>query len=112
MRVPEKSRSPRTPRLTVPKPTVADLEKTERQLNRAGTDFLKVDAATALTFSQNALTADDPSKKARNQKSARKAYDTILRMSNKVALTDRDAEELRAALQQLKANLVKLGEVF
>lgn len=91
---------------------MADLEKTGKEFNRAGTDFLKVDVATALTFAHNALTADDPFKKARNQKSARKAYDTVLRMSQKISLTDEDANELKAGLQQLKANLAKLGEVF
>ena len=110
--VPEKSRSTRKPRLTVPKPTVADLVDTAQQFNRAGTDFLKVDVATALTFSETALATDDPDKRQRNQKSARKAYDTIVRMAQKITLQKEDARQLKEALHQLQANLVRLGESF
>lgn len=90
----------------------ADLAATRQQFNRAGTDFLKVDVATALTFADAALNTDNPEKTRRNQRSARKAYDTILRMSQKVTLPSKDAEELRDSLTQLKAKLMRLGEVF
>lgn len=91
---------------------VANLANTQQQFNRAGTDFLKVDVATALTFADAALSADTPEKKRRNQRSARKAYDTVLRMAQKVTLPNKDAEELRESLSQLRSNLQRLGEVF
>lgn len=90
----------------------AALANTQQQFNRAGTDFLKVDVATALTFADAALNADTPEKKRRNQRSARKAYDTVLRMSKKVSLPSKDAEELHHSLTQLKASLRRLGEIF
>lgn len=96
----------------VPKTTTADLAATQQQFNRAGTEFLKVDVATAITFSEVALSADDPAKRRRNQRSARKAYDTILRLAKKIAISGRDVQELTASLELLKANLVRLGEVF
>ena len=110
MRVPDKRRQSAKGPLTVPKPTVEDLRRVETQFNHAGTEFLKVDVATALTFAETALTADDPEKKQRNQKSARKAYDTVLRMANKVALPDQAAQELKDGLQKLNAKLKQLGE--
>ena len=112
MSVTEKRRPTRKTRHTVPPPTAADLMQTEEQFNRVGTDFLKVDVATALTFSETALDSDDPGKKQRNQRSARKAYDTILRMAQKIALHEKDANELNHSLEQLKANLMRLGETF
>lgn len=91
---------------------MADLANTQQQFNRTGTEFLKVDVATALTFAATALNTDDPEKKRRNQRSARKAYDTVLRMTQKVTLTPQDAKELSKSLHLLRANLMRLGEVL
>lgn len=112
MRVPGKHRPIEKAPLTVPKPTIEELQRTEMQFNRAGIDFLKVDVATAMTFAQTALSTGDPVKRRRNQRSARKAYDTVLRMATKVTLRDHDAEELKQALQQLNAKLKQLGEAI
>ena len=94
------------------KTTAADLAETQQQFNRTGTEFLKVDVATALTFSESALNTHDPAKRRRNQRSARKAYDTILHLAKKIAISSGDVKELTDSLEQLKANLVRLGEVF
>lgn len=112
MSVTEKRRPTRKASPTIPPPTAADLMQAEEQFNRVGADFLKADVATALTFSETALDSDDPGKKQRNQRSARKAYDTIVRMAKKITLHEKDASELKHALQQLKANLLRLGETF
>ncbi|HEX6824431.1 MAG TPA: hypothetical protein VF123_20390 [Candidatus Sulfotelmatobacter sp.] len=112
MTMPGKHRPSQKPPLTVPKPTLADLQRVEKQFNRAGADFLKVDVATAMTFAETALGTDDPVKKQRNRKSARKAYDTVLRMAKKIALRDADAKELKAGLLELNAKLRRLGETF
>jgi hypothetical protein len=83
-----------------------------REFNRTGTQFLKVDVATGLTFAKAALDSSDAEKKRRNQKSARKAYDTIVRMLNKITPSDADAQQLNDSLHQLKKNLIQLGETF
>jgi len=83
-----------------------------RQFNRTGTQFLKVDVATGLTLAKAARDTQDAEKKRRNQKSARKAYDTIVRMLKKVTPTDADARQLNASLHQLKNELIQLGEIF
>jgi DNA invertase Pin-like site-specific DNA recombinase len=71
-----------------------------------------VDVVTGLTFAKAALDSRDEDKKLRNQKSARKAYDTIVRMLNKITPTDADARQLHESLQQLKSHLIQLGETF
>jgi hypothetical protein len=108
--VPEKRRPIEKSPLTVPKPTIEELQRAETKFNRAGTEFLKVDVATALTFADTALSTDDPDKRQRNRKSARKAYDTVLRMAQKVTLREHDAQELKDGLQKLNAKLRQLGE--
>jgi hypothetical protein len=47
---------------------------------------------------------------ARNTLNARKAYDTVLRLRNKVILTAEEELESDAGLAKLRADLVKLGE--
>ena len=107
-------KTPPNPKTGIPvaKPTREELLSSKRQLNEVGTEFLKVDVATGRTFVEAALSSDDPEKKRRNQKSARKAYDTVVRMLKKITPNDADAQELNAGLQRLKADLVELGEVF
>jgi phage shock protein A len=112
MSMPGKSRSTRDYGQRVPMPTVVDFARTEKEFNRAGTEFLKTDVATAITFSEAALNTDDPAKRIRNQKFARKAYDTILRLAQKITLQEEDAKQLSQGLEELKANLMRLGEVL
>jgi hypothetical protein len=106
----EKTPSLRQPRKLLLRPTLDRLLASEREMNRAGCDFLKVDVATALTLAQTALSTDDPVKKRRNRKSARKAYDTVIRIAKKIALTDQDAKYLEKGLKRLRAELTQLGE--
>lgn len=96
----------------VPRRPPGDLLAIEKQFNKTATDFLKVDLATALTFAATARHADDPEKKSRNQQFARKAHDTVLKMGEKVHLSNEDAEELEQNLRRLRSELVDLGEVF
>lgn len=71
-----------------------------------------MDVVTGLTFAKAALDSRDVDKKLRNQKSARKAYDTIVRMLNKITPSEADAQQLQESLQQLKNDLIQLGETF
>jgi hypothetical protein len=95
------------------KPTVDELLAAGAQLNRTSTDFLKVDLQTALTFSGIALqSADDPVKRQRNRKNARRGYDMIVRLVEKVSLTDDDVQYMTRNLHRLKTDLQQLGETF
>ena len=91
------------------KPTLAEQGK---RYNQVSTDFLKVDLQTALTFAGIALETNNATKKKRNQESARKAYDTVLRLLPNVELDEGDAQSVRTNLQRLKSELQLLGEVF
>lgn len=109
--MPRKTRHPEPASAEV-KPTVDELLANVRRLNRATVDFLKVDVETALTFSGIALQTDNSVKKERNQRSARKAYDSVLKLAEKVDLTDQDVQTLSRNLARLKSELQTLGEVF
>ena len=82
------------------------------RLNQACADFLKIDIAMGLTFSGIALRTQDSAKERRNRESARKAYDTVLKLMERVTLTRDDARILAHNLQRLKSELVSLGDVF
>lgn len=75
-------------------------------------DFLKVDSEMGLTFSGMALVTDDLRKRERITRSARKAYDTVLRLKPGVPLTKVDADRLDRNLRRLRSELETLGETF
>lgn len=112
MSVLQRTQRPRKRRNSALNPTLDKIRASEQELNRTGTEFLKIDIATALIFAKTALDTDDGAKKRRNQKSARKAYDTILRLAKKITLTDQDAKKLQQELRRLKTDLIQLGEAF
>jgi len=112
MVVPKKGSQNKQLHYGVPRPTPAELLAIEKQFNKTGGDFLKVDLATALTFIATARHADDPEKKRRNRQFARKAYETVLKLAERVHLSSDDREELQRGLRRLRSELVELGEVF
>ena len=112
MMVPKKGSENKEFHYVVPRPTPAELLAIEKQFNKTGADFLKVDLATALTFVATARHADDPGKKRRNQQFARKAYETVLKMAKRVHLSSDDRGELQRGLRRLRSELIELGEVF
>lgn len=77
--------------------------------NRLRVSFLLVDSEIALTFSGIALSTSDPEKKTRTAQTARKAYDTIMRMGESTNISDADREKLDANLRRLKSDLERLG---
>ena len=89
-----------------------DILATRARLNQASADFLKVDVVTALTFSKIALESHDSVKRRRNCENARRGYDTIVRLADKVTLTSNEAQFLAEKLQELRSDLLRLGEVF
>lgn len=84
------------------------------KVNHVRADFLRIDAEVALTFSSIASMAKDgdEEKKRRTTKAARRAYDTILRLREKVELTDAEETKLDESMQRLKKELQSLGETF
>jgi len=95
-----------------PRRTMDELLGFVSQFNKTRVNFLKVDLETALTFAGIAMRAENSMKKARNRRSARRAYDTVVRLIDSVDLPDEDAQLLARKLTRLKSELVSLGEVF
>lgn len=95
-----------------PKPTVDEVLANRSRLNKASTDFLKVDLETALTFTSLALQAKDHEKRERNRKAARKAYDTVVHLMGRVTLNEAETSFFKEQLEHLRSNLVELGEVL
>jgi hypothetical protein len=75
-----------------------------------GVALLKTELSIGLNFSGIALQSGNPEKAARNTANARKAYDTALRLRDKLILTAEEKSETDAGLAKLKADLEKLGE--
>ena len=73
-------------------------------------DFLQVDCEIALTFSSIALETNDQGKKIRTTRTARKAYDSIMRLRKNIEFTEAERQKLDANLQRLKDELQRLGE--
>jgi len=81
---------------------------TERT-NTIGAEFLQIDSEIALTFCGIAHATTDEGKRNRAAQTARKAYDTIMRLRKGIKLTDVQSDRLDANLQQLKSELQRLG---
>ena len=99
-------------RLGEPYAAAEGLSETGQQLNATNADFLRIDVETALTFSQMALETDNPEKRDRNRRNARKAYDTITHLRGKVVFTAAQEEHMNEKTEHLKRDLTKLGEKF
>lgn len=93
--------------MTLPDPELA------RDLNRKGVDFLFADLETGLAFCEIAASADrDKKTRQRNRGNARKAYDTVLKLSEKLALTSQEKIVFDEKVAALKRALQTLGEVL
>ncbi len=83
------------------------------RLNRTHVEALWVDLKAGLTRAMIASQAPRRSaKRLRNQREARKAYDSITSFIKKVMLTSTQAETLNDGLAKLKSALEELGESF
>ena len=78
--------------------------------NQLGAEFLQIDSEIALTFSALALEANDEGKRILASRTARRAYDTIMRLRKGIRLTDVQRDKLDANLQRLKSELRSLGQ--
>src|SRR3954462_6383998 len=82
------------------------------RMNETGAAFLKLDVEMGLTFVDTARQTNDFSRRLRNRRAARRAYDTVLRLTKKVHLNEEDARSVSQGLDRLKFELESLGESF
>lgn len=84
-----------------------------RDLHRQGAKFLFADIETGLAFCEIAASSDrDKKTRQRNRGNARKAYDTVLKLSEKLALTSEEKIVFDEKIVALKRALQALGEVL
>ncbi len=74
--------------------------------------FLRADLNIALTLAAVALRTGDGERRSRSRLNARRAYDTVLRLTSKLRLSADDATALGEKIRDLKAVLLDLGETF
>ena len=79
--------------------------------NKKGAEFLKVEVETGLTFANIALSEEPGSQeRIKNQSNARKAYQTVLRLRDRVEKPEATSRSIQNGLDQLRSALIKLGE--
>ncbi len=80
-------------------------------VSRTGFEFIMTDLNLALTLARIAADAhENADKRARNLGSARRAYETVKSISQRLTLTSSDQDELNKKLAQVRSALEKLGE--
>ncbi len=79
----------------------------------AGFTFLISDLELALTLTRVAANSvRNANRRGRNQRNARRAYDSVQKLAASALLTDDQRAELDATTAQLKSELEKLGEIL
>jgi len=91
-----------------------ETQKAKAGSRRSGAEFIMVDVELAFTFLEVARTSTVPATAKRNQKNARAAYDSILRLLPRSMAAFSVAEQmaLHRKLEELKSRLKHLGESF
>lgn len=88
------------------------MSKRFRDLNQNGVNFLLVDLDAAMTFMDVAQTSHVQETVWRNHNNARKAYDTVLRLLEKLTPDAEQRQEINAKLAVLKMRLEAAGSSF
>lgn len=83
------------------------------QIGNAGFTFLVSDLELALTFTRIATNSvRNANRRERNQRNARRAYDSVQKLAAGALLTEDQRDELDATTARLKSELENLGEIF
>ena len=78
--------------------------------NRLSADFLQIDSEIALTLAGIALETTNEERRRRMILTARRAFDTIIRLRKDVVLSDAEGDKLDFNLLRLKGELQSLGQ--
>lgn len=96
-----------------PGDTITQAQLRLDQIEKTGATFLITDLDVAITLSRIAAdAAENSQKRKRNRANARRAYDTVSRLSRQALLTDDEQQNVKEKLAVLKSMLEQLGEVF
>ena len=77
-----------------------------------GTAFLRTELELGLLFARIALDSNHKAKTLRNTANARLAYDTALKLRDKLLLASTESSNIGTSLELLKGQLLELGESF
>ena len=80
--------------------------------HRVGVEFVITDLHLAMTFVRRAQTTQDERTALRNRENARKAYDTAIRLLQKLRPTEKQRVGIGQQLKTLRESLQGLGDVF
>ena len=94
------------------KSVLNDFYASRERMNRAATEFLKIDMEMGLMFVDIARRTHDAARKQRNHRAAWKAYDTVLKLIRKVELSEGNATHLMQGLDRLRSELEDMGTAF
>lgn len=88
-------------------------ENTLGRAEKAGFSFLVTDLDLAITMAHIASqSGQDPEKRNRNRDNARRAFDSVSRLTQKAVLDEGEREQVNEKLAKLKSALKQLGESF
>ncbi len=73
-------------------------------------EFVRAELLAGMTRANIARNASDDSKKQRNRREARKAYDAILRFLSQTVPSQEEKDQIDSKLKELKSALRSLGE--
>ena len=83
------------------------------QIDHVGFSFLLSDLELALTMTRIAANGgNNTDKRKRNQSNARRAYDSVQKLTSRVLLTGEECVELEDMATRVESELEKLGETF
>jgi hypothetical protein len=88
------------------------IESTLASATRSQIEFLLIDIDLAFTLLNLASTMDDPETSERNQRNARKAYNSVARFASHPVLTGSDTSLIWERLVDLKRVLKLTGQKF
>ncbi len=93
--------------------TTPDFYAVEKNANAARVKALMADLAAGLAFAKIASerTADS-TKRERNRRNARKAYDSVVKFAKRASLASTEERALNDGLAKLKSALEQLGDTF
>ncbi len=80
------------------------------RVNSAEMEFVRAELLAGITRANIARNASDESKKQRNRREARKAYDAILRYLPQTFPSQEEKDQIDSKLTELKFALRSLGE--
>jgi hypothetical protein len=91
---------------------VPDFQQRAGELNESGVGFVMADLGVALTLMDVADTSGLIETKQRNHRNARKAYDSVVRLLEKLLPNPEQQAEIDLKLETLKNRLIAAGQRF